>query len=278
MSTHPSPPAALAALSRLYAFGQSEQVAERHGRHLIDLGSETVGLESTDEGVFLCLSRDCPFDEIAPAYLAIYLHHLNQLSPDVPLRHLHGYLHPIVARLPVRLPQEVTEPEWAEALAKVRAQLDGALRLQRQAVDRFDEAQGSHRCGEWPAVEVTREQLAQLGELADCFPPPGRDDYGACREFDFVKLEADLVRLRVIDPAESWVEWLERDELHSGFFHSLLAGQLAPAQLVVTLKALFHGARYSPSLLVRAHQSDFLCAIFVRCRELAVANDKGASA
>lgn len=275
MKTTSIPPAAVAALGRLYAFGQSEQVVERHGRQLIDLGCETVGLESTDEGVFLCLSRDCPFDEIAPAYLAIYLHHLNQLSPDVPLRHLHGYRHPIVARLPVRLPQEATEPEWAEALTKVRAQLDGALRLQGQAVDRFDEARESLRCAEWPGVEVTREQLAQLGELADCFPLPGRSDYGASREFDFAKLEAQLVRLRIIEPAGSWVEWLASDELHAGFFHSLLPGQLAPAQLVVTLRALFHGARYSPSLLERAHRSDFLRAIFVRCRELALAKDEG---
>lgn len=273
MNSSSLPAAALAVLPALGGGGPPESLLEREGRHLLVRHRETVGLETTDEGVVLFLSRDCPFMEIAPAFLAIYLHHLNELSPDIPLRYLNGYHHPIVARLTVRLPREASDQDWVDSLTQTYTRLDAALGLQRQAAERFNAAQSAGGYEEWPTVEVTPEQLRGLANLAETFPPLARDDYGAKPPFDLAQLESELQRLRIIDPAESWVGWLAREELRGGYFNSLMTTRLNLSQLVVTLKALYHGARYNPNLLLGAYQADFLFAIFARCRELSVAKD-----
>lgn len=242
---------------------------EHYGRQLFDLDHETVGLELAPEGVLFGLARDCPFDEIAPGLLAVFLHQVQGLSPDVPVQHIDGYGHPIVARLPVRLPHDAPAEAWAKAFAEVRPRLDQALRLQDEAVERFHHARDGSFSWDWPEVEVTQEQLHRLAGLADAYSPSNAPSLRGIPDPEMIKLEHLLTHYGVIDPRESWVKWLQLRDLDMGYWHQGHPQRLNAAQLVVLLRALFDGAHYSPSLLERAYRVGLLQAIFVRCRQLA---------
>ncbi len=92
MRNQPIPAGAIEALRAVH--GVKTQ-CERYGRQLFDLDYETVGLEAAPEGVLFGLARDCPFEEIAPALLAVFLHQVQGLSPGVPVQHVAGYGHPM---------------------------------------------------------------------------------------------------------------------------------------------------------------------------------------
>jgi hypothetical protein len=242
---------------------------QRYGRQLFDLDYETVGLEAAPEGVLFGLARDCPFDEIAPALLAVFLHHVQELTPDVPVQHVAGYGHPIVARLPVTLPHDAPAEAWAKALAEVWPKLDLALRRQDEAVERFHRAREGSFHWEWPEVEVTPEQLYRLASLADAYAPTNAPGPRGIPDPEMIKLEQLLQHDGVIDRRESWVKWLQLRELDMGYWHHCNPQSLNASQLVVLLRALFDGAHYSPSLLERAYRVGLLQAIFVRFRQLA---------
>jgi hypothetical protein len=257
------------AIETLRARHGKESQRERYGRQLFRLDYETVGLEAAPEGVLFGLARNCPFDEIAPALLAVFVHQLQELSPSVPVQHVSGYGHPIVARLPVRLPHDAPAEAWAKAFAEIRPKLDQALRLQDEAVERFHQAREGSFSWEWPEVEVTQEQLYRLAGLADAYSPSNAPVTHGIPDPEIIKLEQLLKHYGVIDPRESWVKWLQLHDLHMGYWEAGLARGLQASQLVVLLRALFDGAHYSPPLLERAYREGLLQSVFVRCRQLA---------
>lgn len=265
--SNPSIP--VGAVEALRASHGEKTQRNRYGRQLFDLDYETVGLEAAPEGVLFGLARDCPFDEIAPGLLAIFVHQLQELTPDVSVQHVSGYGHPIVARLPVLLPQDASAESWAKAFAEVRPRLDAALRLQGEAAERFRQAHEGSFNWDWPEVEVTQEQLYRLAGLADDYAPSSASSLVEVPHPDLYKLEQLLRHYGVIDRRESWVKWLQLQDLDMGYWEAGLARGLNASQLVVLLRALFDGARYSPPLLERAYRVGLLESVFVRCRELA---------
>lgn len=242
---------------------------ERDGRLLFDLNYETVGLEAAPEGVLLGLARDCPFDEIAPALLPVFLHEVQELAPDVPVQYVTGYGHPIVARLPVSLPPDAPAEAWSKAFAEVLPRLDATLKLQREAVERFEQAREGSFDWKWPDVVVTPEQIRQLAGLVDAYAPSKASGPRGIPSPELIKLEQLLTHYGIIDRRESWVKWLQLRDLDMGYWDDRLPQDLNASQLVVLLRALFDGARYSPSLLERAYRKGLLEAIFARCRQLA---------
>jgi hypothetical protein len=266
MSTPHIPAGAIAALRALH--GEKAQ-CERYGRLLFDLDYETVGLVVAPAGVLFGLARDCPFDEIAPGLLAVFLHQVQALTPDVPVQHVVGYGHPIVARLPVALPHDAPAEAWAKALAEVWPKLDLALRRQDEAVERFHQAREGSFHWEWPEVEVTPEQLHRLASLADAYAPTNAPGPRGIPDPEMTKLEQLLQHDGIIDRRESWVKWLQLRDLDMGYWEAGFARALNASQVVVLLRALFDGAHYSPALLERAYRVGLLQAIFMRCRQLA---------
>ena len=257
------------AIEALRAIHGEKTQRRRNGRQLFDLDYETVGLELAPEGVLFGLAQDCPFDEIAPGLLAIFVHQLQELIPDVSVQHVAGYGHPIVARLPVGLPHDAPAEAWVKAFAELRPRLDQALRLQDEAVERFRQAREGSFNWEWPEVEVTQEQLYRLAGLADAYAPSKAPSLDEVPYPDMIKLEQLLTHYGVIDRRESWVKWLQLRDLDMGYWEAGHPRGLNASQLVVLLRALFDGARYSPPLLDRAYRVGLLQAIFVRCRQLA---------
>jgi hypothetical protein len=236
------PAGALEALRAIYG-GTAHDV--RYGRLLFDLNYETVGLEAAPEGVLLGLARDCPFDEIAPALLAVFLHQVQELAPDVRVQHVNGYGHPIVARLPVILPPDAPAAAWSQAFAEVLPRLDATLKLQREAVERFQQVREGSFDWEWPDVAVTPEQVHQLAGLADAYAPSKASVPRGIPDPELIKLEQLLTHYGVIDRRASWVKWLQLRDLEMGDWHDCLPQNLKASQLVVLLRALFDGARYS---------------------------------
>lgn len=266
MRNQPIPAGAIEALKAIH--GVKTQ-CERYGRQLFDLDYETVGLEAAPEGVLFGLARDCPFEEIAPALLAVFLHQVQELTPDVSVQHVAGYGHPIVARLPVVLPHDAPAQAWAKAFAEVRPRLEQALQLQDEAVERYHAARDGSFSWEWPAVEVTPEQLRRLAGLADAYSPSNAPGPRGIPDPEMIKLENLLTDYGILDRRESWVKWLQLRDLDMGYWHHGQPQRLNASQLVVLLRALFEGAHYSPSLLERAYRVGLLQAIFVRCRQIA---------
>jgi hypothetical protein len=132
---------------------------------LADYDYETVGIELLASKVVLRLSRDCPFDEIAPGYLALFVYHLAQLNPDVPVAFIPGYGHPIVATLPLELPLDAPVEAWTSAIEATLPRLEEALARQNDAADQFKRDDDFRWNSPLPDVEVTPEDLAEIGRL-----------------------------------------------------------------------------------------------------------------
>ena len=158
---------AIAAFTRLYPHERPTRPPEKHRLRLADLFGSTVALELGYREVLLRLSQDCPFEEISPAYLAIFVHRLSQLCPDVSVAYLEKYHHPIVATLPLSVGPEESPEAWASAIQSTVERLKGVLARQEDASRGLASDGPEPWTNQWPEVEVTVEQLRVIGELAD---------------------------------------------------------------------------------------------------------------
>ena len=267
-SLHHLPPAALAAYTRLYP---KERLEGSHGagdRHLADLGLETAALELQQGRVALSLARDCPFGEISPAYLAIFVYRLAALCPEVGVAYLPGYYHPIVATLPLEVPIEAPDEAWSAAIQATVSRLEAALDKQRDAARGLSDDGPGEDSRNWPEVAVTTEQLEVLGQLADDFAKAQSNHdlhaIGLVEE----RLHRRLRSFGILKPERSWIGCLRLEELHSGFWSSVRVEQFSASQLVVTLNALYEGNRYNTTLVEDACCEGLLGRITARARQL----------
>ena len=267
-SLHHLPPAALAAYTRLYP---KERLEGSHGagdRHLADLGLETAALELQQGRVVLSLARDCPFGEISPAYLAIFVYRLAALCPEVGVAYLPGYYHPIVATLPLEVPIEAPDEAWSAAIQATVSRLEAALNRQGGAARGLSDDGPGEDSRNWPEVAVTAEQLEVLGQLADDFAKAQSNyDHHAIGLVE-ERLHRRLRSFGILKPERSWIGCLRLEELHSGFWSSVRVEQFGASQLVVTLNALYEGNRYNTTLVEHACCEYLLGRIAARARQL----------
>lgn len=265
---HHLPAAALAAFTRLYPKERSGWSHKARGRHLVDLGHETAALELLGGRVVLSLARDCPFEEISPAYLAIFVHRLAALCPEVGVAYSPGYYHPIVATLPLEVPAEASYEAWSDAIQATASRLEAALDKQRDAARGLSDDGPGEDSRSWPEVAVTTEQLEVIAQLADDFSQAlsGGDHHalGLVEE----RLYRRLRSFGILKSERSWIGCLRLDELNSGFWDSVRVEQFSASQLVVTLNALYEGNRYNTTLVDRASFKGFLGRIAARARQL----------
>ena len=265
---HHLPPAALAAYTRLYPKARS---GGSHGagiRHLADLGHKTAALELQQGRVVLSLARDCPFGEISPAYLAIFIYRLAALCAEVGVAYSPGYYHPIVASLPLEVPTEAPEAAWSAAIQATVSRLEAALDQQRDAARGLSNDGPGEDSRNWPEVAVTAEQLEVLGQLADDFAKAqSGHDHQALRLVE-ERLHRRLRSFGILKPERSWIGCLQLDELNSGFWSSVRVEQFSASQLVVTLNALYEGSRYNTTLVEDACCEGLLGRIAARARQL----------
>lgn len=269
MSTlHYLPPAALAAFTRLYPKARS---GGSHGagiRHLADLGHETAALELQQGRAALSLARDCPFGEISPAFLAIFVYRLAALCPEVGVAYSPGYYHPIVATLPLEVPAEAPESAWSAAIQATVSRLEAALDKQRDAARGLSDDGPGEDSRNWSEVAVTTEQLVVLGQLADDFAKAqSNHDHHALGLVE-ERLHRRLRSFGILKPERSWIGCLRLDELNSGFWSSVRVEQFSASQLVVTLNALYEGNRYNTTLVEDACCEGLLGRIAARSRQL----------
>ena len=270
MSTlHYLPPAALAAYTRLYLKARQGGSHDVGIRHLADLGHERAALELQQGRVLLSLARDCPFGEISPAYLAIFVYRLAALCPEVGVAYSPGYYHPIVATLPLEVPAEAPESAWSAAIRATLSRLEAALDKQRDAARGLSDDGPGEDSRNWPEVAVTTEQLEVLGQLADDFAKAqSNHDHQALRLVE-ERLHRRLRSFGILKPERSWIGCLRLEELHSGFWSSVRGEQFSASQLIVTLNALYQGNWYNTTLVDHACCEGLLGRIAARARQLA---------
>jgi hypothetical protein len=235
---------------------------------LADLGHETAALELQQGRVVLRLARDCPFGEISPAYLAIFVYRLAALCPEVGVAYSPGYYHPIVATLPLEVPAEAPEEAWSVAIQATVSRLEAALDRQRDAARGLSDDGPGEDSRNWPEVAVTAEQLEVLGQLADDFAKAqSNHDHHALGLVE-ERLHRRLRSFGILKPERSWIGCLRLDELNSGFWSSVRVEQFSASQLVVTLNALYEGNRYNTTLVEDACCEGLLGRIAARARQL----------
>ena len=266
-------PNALTAFTALYPDEKPSWLGRPQSLRISDAEFATVGLELIDGKVMLHLSQDCPFDEISPAYLAIFVQKLAELYPDVPVAYIPGYGHPIVATLPLEVPADASVEAWTAAILSTIPRLEGALSHQREAAERFRDDDDVRWDSAWPEVSVTPDELTEIGQL--------EDESALERErLDRQELErvstsllSRLGRLKVIKPDRPWVRCLRFHELHSGFWSGVYVERFTASQLVVTLNAIYQGNLYNTNLVNRACGDRLFARISARARELATGSD-----
>jgi hypothetical protein len=235
---------------------------------LADYDYETVGIELLAGKVVLRLSEDCPFEEIAPGYLALFVYHLAKLCPDVPVAYIPGHGHPIVATLPLEVPLDAPVEAWTSAIEATIPRLEEALARQYDAADQFKKDEEFRWNSPLPDVEVTPEDLAEIGRLeAETVLGPERL---VREELDRQTIEviSRLRTLRVIRPDRNWVRCLRHPDLNGGFFEGAHVELFAASQLVVTLNAIYDGNTYNTTLVQRACGEALFARIAARAREL----------
>jgi hypothetical protein len=235
---------------------------------LADYEYQTVGIELLDGKVVLRLSEDCPFDEIAPGYLALFVYHLAQLNPDVPVAYIPGYGHPIVATLPLEVPLDAPVDAWTSAIEATVPRLEEALSRQNVAADQFKKDDDFRWNSPLPDIEVTPEDLAEIGSL-EAETVLGAERFGRVeldRQTD--ELISKLRTLRVIRPDRNWVRCLRHPDLNGGFFEGAYVELFTASQLVVTLNAIYDGNTYNTNLVQRACGEALFARIAARAREL----------
>jgi hypothetical protein len=262
------PPNALAAFTSLYPKEKPSWQRRPQTLRLADYEYHTVGIELLDGKVVLCLSRDCPFDEIAPGYLALFVYHLAQLNPDVPVAYIPGYGHPIVATLPFEVPLDAPVEAWTSAIEATLPRLEEALARQYDAADQFKRDDDFRWNSPLPDIEVTPEDLAEIGRLeAETVLGPerlGREEL----DRQTAELNSKLRSLRVIRPNRNWVRYLRHDNLNGGFFDGVRVEHFTASQLVVTLNAIYDGNTYNTTLVHHACGKGLFARIAARAREL----------
>ena len=262
------PPTALTAFRRSYPADQSGTTERAQSLRQSDCGDATITLEAVDDGVVLRLARDCPFDEICPAYLAIFVHRLAELCPEVAVAFRPGYGHPIVATLALELTHEDSPDEWSAAMLSAYERLEAALAKQEEAtscVRGEDRAETWHL--PWPEFEISRQQLVGLGELSLGLASEARDN--AVARPTEISLLRQLQALGLLRPEHAWVKVLHRHELHLGFWDGVEVSSFPAGELAATLNAICQGNRYNTTLLRRAIRAGLVERITVRARELA---------
>jgi len=262
------PPDALTAFTSLYPKEKPSCQRRPQTLRLADYEYHTVGIELLDGKLVLRLSEDCPFDEIAPGYLALFVYHLAQLNPDVPVAYILGYGHPIVATLPLELPLDAPVEAWTSAIEATVPRLEEALSRQYDAADQFKKGDDFRWNSPLPDVEVTPGDLAEIGRLgAETVLGPerlGREELDRQTE----ELISKLRSLRVIRPDRNWVQYLRHPDLNGGFLEDVYVELFTSSQLVVTLNVIYQGNDYNTTLVHRAYGRGLLSRIAARAREL----------
>jgi hypothetical protein len=267
------PPNVTTAFTQLYPKEQPRWSSRSQTLRIAEYEYQTVGLELIDGKVVLHLSQDCPFDEISPGYLAIFVHRLAELCPDVRVAYLPGYGHPIVATLPLAVQPDASAEACTAAIQSTIARLEEALDKQREAALVITEDSPARRINEWPEVEVTPEQLQRIAQPAADFAQAqqsGTIHQIRDQEERFLHLLRSHDILKLDQP---WVHCLRLHELCSGFWDSVEVEQFTASQLVVTLNVIYQGNLYNTTLISRVCRSGLLTKITARAYELSKGSD-----
>lgn len=262
------PASAIRAFTQLYPVERASQRHDKHNLRLADLDQATTALELSSGEIVLRLSRDCPFGEISPGYLAIFVHRLAELCPDVKVAYLPGYYHPIVATLPLGAPSEDSVAGWTAAIQSTIARLEDALDRQREAALVITEDSPARWSNEWPEVEVAPEQLREIGQLATDFAQAQQDGTIHQVRNQEERLRHVLRSYDILKLDRPWVHYLHLYELCSGFWDGVRVEVFTASQLIVTLNVLYQGNLYNTTFVNAACAAGLLAKITARAHEL----------
>lgn len=273
---HVLPPAAASALLELVWSLTTEVRLSRCDGLKVDQDWQTVILEPAKGSYALRLARDCPFDEIAPAYLVLFVRRLCELCPGIDIAHRIQCGHPIVASVPLALSEQASGDEWKGAIAASLAMLEAALERQSEAAEKFRLERGQFLFSEpWPTVDVSDRQLRGLAGFDQSFRSILTDSkkYGQERLLQALELgrqlEEYLEASGLLHPDRDWTTVLFRDKLEMGFWDNVDFRDLSASQLVVVLNAVIQGGRYSETITRRAYSGPMILALLARAKELA---------
>ena len=275
-SLHQLPAAAAAAFLAVAGGTVAEAELSRDAGLKVDQDGQTVVLEPAKGSYVLRLARDCPFDEISPAYLVLFVRRLSELCPGIDIAHRIQCGHPIVASVPLALSEGATQAEWQVALAASLPMLEAALGRQSQASERFhDERPRFEFADPWPGVDVSNEQLRALGSFAETFQDDlsdrkkeGAERLALVQEFAR-RLEEHLDASGLLHLERDWTSVLLRPELGMGFMDNIHFRTFDASQIVAVLNAVIQGGRYSETLPRRAFGGPMVFALLARAKELA---------
>lgn len=248
----------------------------RHAGLKFDQDWQTVILEPAKGSYVLRLARDCPFDEISPAYLVLFVRRLCELCPGIDIAHRIQCGHPIVASVPLALSELATQQEWQAAVDTSMIMLEGALSRQGEAAERlYDDRPRVDFSEPWPAVEVSVEQLRALAVFAESFEVRLSDPtVDSLERMTLVKelgqrLEEHLTASGLLYIDRDWTAVLLRPELGMGFMDNIHFRQMDASQIIAILNAVIQGGRYSETLPRRAFGGATVLALLARAKELA---------
>jgi hypothetical protein len=273
---HQLPKAAAAAFLDVAGGTIAEAGLSRGAGLKVDQEWQTLILEPAKGAYVLRLARDCPFDEISPAYLVLFVRRLCELCPGIDIAHRIQCGHPIVASVSLALSERATQAEWQAALAASLPMLEEALGRQSEAAERFHDERPRFDLSEpWPAVEVSVEQLRALAVFAEAFEvrlsDPTIDSLERTplvQEFG-QRLEEHLTDSGLLYPDRDWTAVLLRPELGMGFMDNIHFRQMDASQIIAILNAVIQGGRYSETLPRRAFGGPMVLALLARAKELA---------
>jgi len=273
---HVLPPAAASALLELVWSPTTEVRLSRSDGLMVDQDWQTVILEPAKGSFTLRLSRDCPFDEIAPAYLVLFVRRLSDLCPGIDIAHRIECGHPIVASVSLALSEQASEGEWKAAITASLAMLEAALERQSEAAENFRLERGQFQYSEpWPTVDVSDLQLRGVAGFDQSFRSILTDSKkdGQERLLQVLELgrqlEEYLEASGLLQPDRDWTAVLFRDKLEMGFWDNVDFRDLSASQLVVVLNAVIQGGLYSETITRRAYSGPMILALLARAKELA---------
>ncbi len=273
---HVLPPAAASALLELVWSPTTEVRLSRSDGLMVDQDWQTVILEPAKGSFTLRLSRDCPFDEIAPAYLVLFVRRLSDLCPGIDIAHRIQCGHPIVASVSLAISEQASEGEWKAAITASLAMLEAALERQSEAAENFRLERGQFLYSEpWPTVDVSDLQLRGVAGFDQSFRSILTDSkkHGQERLLQVLELgrqlEEYLEASGLLQPDRDWTAVLFRDKLEMGFWDNVDFRDLSASQLVVVLNAVIQGGLYSETITRRAYSGPMILALLARAKELA---------
>jgi len=273
---HVLPPAAASALLELVWSPTTEVRLSRYDGLMVDQDWQTVILEPAKGSFTLRLSRDCPFDEIAPAYLVLFVRRLSDLCPGIDIAHRIQCGHPIVASVSLAISEQASEGEWKAAITASLAMLEAALERQSEAAENFRLERGQFLYSEpWPTVDVSDLQLRGVAGFDQSFRSILTDSkkHGQERLLQVLELgrqlEEYLEASGLLQPDRDWTAVLFRDKLEMGFWDNVDFRDLSASQLVVVLNAVIQGGLYSETITRRAYSGPMILALLARAKELA---------